>query len=274
MIVLRQSSLNSFETCAYLCMKEWGVIGQDPPREEDVRHTNKYADVGIVFHEVMEHWAQNKVKGISVELITLHDMLTEKFKTIPHELFKDEEDITKYFNSIHEQLDWCYERSYMITPISTELKFEIPDMFVGLPSVTGSIDRIDGDLSTRDVDIVDYKTGKVYTKRELIDNIQAYVYSEAFYRIHGFYPKRFIFMFTKWKKIKIIYINPEFLALGNSRVLAICAKMQQGMFEPSCINKYFCNHFCPKEVKDDCPRMGKNKKGWSNIGYESFEPEE
>lgn len=266
MLTVRQSSLNTFEKCMWKGFVEYGNIGQTGKSDEE-ELTNKYARVGIVFHEVMEHWGLNKMEGKSVKLTELHELLDSKLNNEDKTLFKNDEEIETFRNSLHEQLDWCYEKCICdtVSPLGVEVTFSLDNLLPGFLTTTGTIDRIDGNMKNKEIRLGDYKTGKVYTKKELSNNIQATLYSLAFYKMFGFLPKAFDFYFTKHKKVKTIQITPEFLKRGTERILDIWFKIEQGEFKPTCKNKYFCKNFCDS-IKE-CPKfnIAKQNNSWDNI---------
>lgn len=266
MITIRQSSLNCYERCMFKGFEEFGEVGALGKADEQ-ELTNKYARVGIVFHETMEIWGNNMMKGESVNLETLHKIIDKKMNEEDISLFKDETEKEGFRDSLHEQLDWAYEKCICdtVVPLGVEVSFSLKGLLPDFITCTGTIDRIDGDLSTKEIRLGDYKTGKVYTKKELSNNIQATLYSLAFYRMFGFLPKAFDFYFTKHKKVKTIMITPEFLKNGTERILDIWYKILSKDFRPTCENKYFCKNFC--DSYKECPKYKKVKtnNSWDNI---------
>lgn len=266
MITIRQSSLNCFEKCMFKGYEEFGAVGSLGKADEQ-ELTNKYARVGIVFHEVMEFWGNHAMKGESVNLETLHEMIDTKLNGEDITLFENETEIETYRTSLHEQLDWTYDRCLCntVVPLGVEVTFSFDDLLPDFITCTGTIDRIDGNIQNKEVRLGDYKTGKVYTKKELSNNIQATLYSLAFYRMFGFLPVAFDFYFTKHKKVKTIMITPEFLKNGTERILSIWYKILSGDKKPTCENKYFCKNFC--DSYKVCPKFKKAKTNtaWDNI---------
>lgn len=264
MYKVRQSMLNTYKQCPFMCLNEWGKFGEKEPYDTDEHPTNKYALTGIAFHETMEYWGNEKMRGVSLDLLNLHDDLTANFNKIPIDMFEDNLDKEEFFNSLHEQLDWVYENHLNIVPLAVELKFELEGLILGLPNCAGTIDRIQGDMTAQDVDLVDYKTGKVYYKPQLIDNVQACMYALAFKKMYGFYPKRFIFIFSKHKKVRTIEITDEFIEAGTTNIKSIWYHIANGDFNPPPhAPKFFCNNFC--QYKKICPRW-KKPKGWEQVG--------
>lgn len=269
--MLRQTILNSFETCPYATYKEFGTLTEPTERnDEEERYSNKYAAAGIALHEAMEYWGRDKMNGVNRTLIEVHDKLDERFNLIPVDLFKDKQDRDLFYNSVHEQATWLYEKSHLIKPVFVELEFEVENIYEDMPvGFTGTMDRADGSMENRDIDLIDYKSGKTYTKKELSSNMQAAIYAEAFFKMYGFYPKRFVFIFSKTKRIKVIHITKEFLDNAKARIKGLYIRMASGDYEPNNGNRYFCKHFC--QYIKECPAM--SKKSW-NVEYEVFNPEE
>ena len=268
MITLRQTILNDYETCPYSCMKKWGQAGEPPNLPEFSPATNKYAAVGTAIHETME-WLGQQV--FSQEL-NIHDKLDERFNLIDIDLFDGLDDRIEYYNSAHEQTGWLYEKFNGIKPLFTEKRFEMSELINGVPTVTGTMDRADGSIENKEVDLIDYKTGKVYTKKEMLSNIQATIYILAFFQEYHFFPKRFIFYFSKFKKTKTIMVTPEFLTAGTTRIRSIWLHMLNNDWGfPDKPNRYFCKHFC--SIQKECPKNAP-KTGWGGVEYEEHDEED
>lgn len=265
MLVLRQSILGDYEQCPRICLKNWGNYGElgecEANREE---YSNKYTSTGIALHEAMEWQGIELKKGIKHTRLELHDVFDVQFAKIPVTVFEDEEDKEKFYNSGHEQIDWLYDNFKEFTPILTEYNFNIDELFPGSPKFSGTVDRVDGNIYTQDVHLGDYKSGKVYTKKELASNMQAVIYVLAWKKMYGFLPKTFTFYFSKFAKIKEIQITEEFLEAGLERIKSNWLHIMNGDFDPPTRpNKFFCEHFC--KHKEDCPRHAK-PSGWEGIG--------
>lgn len=268
MLTMRQSAINTYEKCMYKGLIEWGDIGSTGRADEE-ELTNKYARVGIIFHEVMEYWGKNKLKDIDVPVDDLHKMLDTKLDEEDKDLFESEAEIEKYRVSLHEQLEWTKDACKLseIRPLGVEVTFNIDDIFTDFIKCTGTIDRIDGNMKEKRIRLGDYKTGKVYTKKELTNNIQATLYSLAFYKQFGFMPEAFDFYFTKFKKVKTIMITPEFIKEGTLRIMDIWYKIKLKQFEPNCSSVYFCKNFCDIYKRKECPKFKKtaHNNAWDNI---------
>lgn len=266
MQTIRQTILNSYKKCAYKCLLEWGEVGEVGKYEEEQNVGNKYSNCGIALHEVMEVAGQDLMRGVIPNLERMKADMEQKFYEVPDEMFDDGEDREKWFESLIEQIEWLHEQTcHSTSVIDVEKTFSIEDMFTDMPKFTGCIDRVEGNLEAKDVSLIDYKTGKVYTKNELNDNIQACIYSLAFFREYGFLPKEFIFYFSKHKKIKKIIITLDFINRVSADIIRIVAEMKANHYEPNCASLFFCRNFC--EFYNECPRHKRVKKeGWEALG--------
>ena len=198
------SCINTYETCGYKCLRQYNKIGEDKLEDDK----NFYGEFGALLHDLFDkHYKENLTKDKMVDMFysALNDLECE---------FPDgkKED---YINSALEQIDYFYDKYSIMIPIATEEEFE--DFYrdgISLPW-KGFIDRIDGNDKEKSVVISDYKTGRSskFTKRDLNDNVQATVYSLYYKQKYGFYPERFVFIFTKERKTKEIIINEAFIEI-------------------------------------------------------------
>lgn len=263
---LRMTMIGDMERCGHLCKVNWGSLGETGKVDKEGSTQNKYSAFGIIFHEVMEQHALAKMNGNNIPLEKLHEMLDEHLLTFDMELLDKPEEFEEWRESLHEQLDWGYHQATLehTNVIGSEVTFELDDLIPNTIPFTGTMDRIVGDLSKKEVSIEDWKTGKVYTKKELSNNVQATVYSLAFYKMFGFMPQEFVFYFTKHKKTKTIKITPEFIKKGTERILENYYKISNNEFAPNTSNKYFCKNFC--SINKECPTQKRvQKKGWENV---------
>lgn len=265
MLKIRQSMLASYSKCPYKCFLEWGEVGEQGKCETEESVGNKYNRTGIAFHEVMEYAGNKIIQGESITLFELIEEMIKQFDTIPTEMFDDEEDLKTRRESMVEQIEWTYENILQSKNfLKVECNFEVKNMFPEMPPFTGTIDVVSGKLKEQDVVLMDYKTGKVYTKNELNNNIQACIYSMAFYAEYGFLPKEFVFIFTKFKKIKRVPITLEYINRVSAEIVRIMYEIKNKNFEPNTKNKFFCKNFC--EFYTECPGHKKsNKQGWDAV---------
>jgi len=264
MYIIRQTALNDYLTCPHMCMHRWGKFGEVSPCDETEQEQNKYAAIGTAFHETMEKWGLQKKAGVQLSKEDLWQDLTVRVDAISSDLFDNEDEIEKFRDSLEKQLDWIYG-DLLGTPLAVEEKFENEELIEGLPGFSGTMDRIDGTVESRILTLKDYKTGKVYTKKQLANNIQATIYSLYVKKKYGFYPSHFVFLFSKFKKEKTVFITEDYINQNTEYIKEIWNNILNQNFNPlHNRSKFFCNNFC--NYKPNCIAYTKVPKGWENVG--------
>ena len=192
------------------------------------------------------------------------DLMYKEADLISSDLFDNEDEIEKFRDSLEKQLDWIYG-DLLGTPLAVEEKFENEELIEGLPGFSGTMDRIDGTVESRILTLKDYKTGKVYTKKQLANNIQATIYSLYVKKKYGFYPSHFVFLFSKFKKEKTVFITEDYINQNTEYIKEIWNNILNQNFNPlHNRSKFFCNNFC--NYKPNCIAYTKVPKGWENVG--------
>lgn len=263
--------LNNYEKCAFMGKYLWDECGTGRGYAEDNETKSKYTEVGIVFHEVMEEYQKQHKQGNKMSLDELHMLIDSKLDKVEDELFEDLDEKENYRISLHEQMNWLYTEQndiFETVPFGIEQDFNIDLEIDGikLPFV-GCIDRVDL-VEGKTIHLKDWKTGRVYTKKELASNMQACVYSLAIYKIYGVLPEEFSFYFTKFHKVKTIKITPLFIETALKRIKANYDIMMAEVQQPNDKNKFFCKHFCEVYKQKGCPNFRYAKKqnnGWDNV---------
>lgn len=248
------SCIGTYETCGYKCLRQYNKLGEDKLEDDK----NFYGEYGALLHDLFDKFYKLPEY---MEKSTMIDLFYSAISDLECE-FPDGKK-GEYIESALEQIDYFYERYADMTPIATEEEFE--DFYiegVALPW-KGFIDRIDGNIKEGSVVISDYKTGRSskFTKRELSDNIQATVYALYFKEKYGFYPEKFVFIFTKERKTKEIAIDEEFIKRGLERIRRNINLITSGIFVPEAKGgKHFCKNFC--KYFAECPKYIKSNDGW------------
>lgn len=267
MLVIRQSLIRDYEMCPHMCLKLWGKFGDpDPEFRESDDVLNKYASCGTALHTVMDEWAKATKGGAVYTLEYGKEKVISLIEDISIDLFESKEDKEEWKDKMVEQLEWIWGIYCTSPPLYSELNFHLEDLIPGLPPVEGTIDRIDGSLRLKKLTAFDYKTGKQYTKKELLSNVQATLYALAIERMFGFRPEEFIFIFSKTRREKVIPITQDFIDRGLERIKAVWYKIEQNDFSiPNKVkSKFFCENFCP--VHSTCPKWNKVKpEGWEGV---------
>ena len=246
------SCLGTYETCGYKCLRQYNKLGEDKLEDDK----NFYGEFGALMHDLFDRYYKDNLTREQMS-----DMFFNRVLDMECEFPDGKKE--KYLTEAQEQFDYFYEKYAIMNPIATEMEFD--EFYIdGVPlHFKGFIDRIDGSIEEEEVTLADYKTGSSskFTKRELNDNIQATVYALWFKKEYGFYPKRFIFIFTKERKTKEIEINEAFIERGLQRIKRITNAIQEGIFLPVAKGgKYFCKNFC--KYFDECPKYIKSNDGW------------
>lgn len=248
------SCLNTYENCSYSCKLQYNVMGEDKLCDD----TNFYGEFGALLHDLFD-------KYYKMENYTRLTMLSDFYSGVA-QLKCEFPDGKKqdYIESALEQIDYFYDKYADIKPIATEQEFD--EFFIeDVPlHFKGFIDRIDGSIEEQEVVLSDYKTGRSskFTKREMEDNVQATVYALWFKHKYGFYPTRFVFIFTKERRTKEITINELFIQRGLERIKRITKAIEDGIFVPEAKGGvYFCKNFC--NFYTECPKFEKKTgSGW------------
>lgn len=261
---IRQTIINDYYLCGYKALLNWGAVGEVGKYELEENPQNKYSATGIAIHETMETWGTNKMANVYFDTAEYHGLLDHNIdKLCTDELFEEGEKET-FRISLHEQLDWLMEQTNSSEILAVEWQFEVNGIFDGVNEpIFGTVDRIDGNLEAKRVSLIDYKSGKTFTKKKLSTNVQALFYSLAFNAMYGFLPETFVFYFSKHRKKQIIYITEEFLNRAAAEFLSAYYKMAEGEYVTKGIdgkepNKFFCQNFC--EHYKECPRYKKARK--------------
>lgn len=222
---------------------------------------NFYGEFGALLHDLFDmfyNYAEYMEKSTMIDLF--HSKVSDMQYEFPDGKKGD------YLNSALEQIDYFYEKYADMKPISTEEEFD--EFFIeGVPlHFKGFIDRIDGSIEEGEVVLSDYKTGRSskFTKNELRDNIQATVYALWFKEQYGFYPSKFVFIFTKERRTKEIAINEAFIERGLQRIRRVVKGIEDGVFIPEAKGgKFFCKNFC--NFYAECPKYERKSEGGWNL---------
>ena len=254
-MILRQSVLASYEKCPFMCLKTWGDLNAHDGRfENNDDKGNKYSLEGIAFHKTMQFWGDEKITGRTAELDELGNIFKDEFVKIPRNQFTSADEIRVDYLALRNQIKWVYDNHCFATPIAVEKDFVVK-IAADLPMFSGTIDRID---NSDGLHVIDYKTGKKYTKKELKDNIQAGTYAIACRELYGEYPVDISFIFSKEQKVKTIKVTEQFITDSLSRIRQSYYKIVNNQYPPNYrIGSFFCDHFCI--CKSECPRYSVKK---------------
>lgn len=267
MLKYRMSALNEYETCPYKCMETYGKIGEEPNQSEG----NFYSHVGTILHECFEHYGREQIEGRFCSIGDLMQILNAKMVDFPYPYPSGNLKPFEWNELMREQLVWTYENHLLNTQFhDVEHKFDDLKLLDTTDlCFSGTIDVIR--KNDRGYVLEDYKTGRVYTKKEIQSNMQSCIYALACKEMFGELPYKFRFIFTKFKKVIEIDITPEQINRALNRINLNIERIEKGLFEPNTSNQYFCKNFCNSET---CPSKKKKKKeeeytdvstGWGGV---------
>lgn len=267
---IRQSMLNDYLQCPHMCFHRWGRYGEvEPPGSfvgaEEFSDTNKYASVGTAIHSVMEEWGKKRQQGIDLSVIDLQNHVLREIKNIPDALFDNMADRMQFAQSATNQIAWLKENHCLTVPKHLELTFTDTILIPGELPFAGTIDRVDGEPERRLVKLIDYKSGKTYTKKQLQNNVQVGIYCLWWKSQYGFLPSEFVFLFSKFSKEKVVLIDEDYINNSVRVISDIMRAIKQNAFNPPYSrNKHFCSNFC--KFKSVCVAYKKSPEGWENVG--------
>lgn len=248
---IRQSMLNSYKECPYKCKCEFGTLTSAPLF---IREDNGfYAELGILVHELLEVAQQDK----SITLDDLYNKFMELYnvRVIGEPVGKKNRG--DYLNIAYEMLEYYFLHYGEITPKLVEWNFSDLEIEGIEHLFTGTMDRVTT-TGDEEVHLWDWKTGSSskYTKADLQGNIQATIYTLAYYNKFKVMPKTFNFVFLQERRVKTVIITPQVLQNGIERITTIIKEMEVSEFNPNPKGgQFFCKNFC--DFIKNCPRYAK-----------------
>jgi len=224
---LSASKLNTFFTCElqYYAKYELGI--KDPPGEP--------AKFGSAFHKIMETIVNTKKCPDIVAVAKEFDVITRT------------DDLVKLTKS-------TLQNGYLSNAKNikaVEIGFDLPIKNRPTTNVRGFIDRLDLELDKNYATVIDIKTGShPFTKKELVDNIQAKVYALATKRLYPEITKLdMIFWFVKSQKRQLVEFDKYKIDAFEDELTNIADKIDKIVTPCPTENKYckYCVYFsqCP-----------------------------
>ena len=224
--------------------------------------TNHWAEIGKCMHSVFEFWGRERIKNKNVTTSDLLKVLEEKFP--PENVFKNQIEYEDWKHTTKKMCDTFLDNNYDLKPLFVELELK-QKLIDGLPPFITIIDRIDGQLDKpEDWSVIDYKTGSVYSKKKLVNNLQLSIYALAIEKEFGKIPENFEFYFVKHNKKRSIALTPKDLQNAITKIKSIWDDIQNGIFPRNNSNKYFCTKFCNYHKSGHCKAFSKK---WGSISY-------
>ena len=179
---LSSSAIGTYETCPmkYLFRYSWGVRGGPNPQTQfgNMMHTT-----------IKEFVAEVRKRGKSVPLDEVFAIFDREWTSAG---FPDEYQEEEYRKAGREQLEAFY-RAYIAAPadvVYQEKPFELPLEHEIV--VTGRMDQVNR-AGKREVEIIDYKTGRVRDAKKAAADLQLGIYALAAREVLDLEPSRLVF---------------------------------------------------------------------------------
>lgn len=187
--VIRRSHIELYRKCPYSFYLEV-IKGQASP------HTI-YTQLGVDLHDLFDEHANQDVKMVHGEMIS---RFVDVWSTYTDELF-DDVDRNKMWLRAMTSIDTFYSIAQNLprTPYVTEEKIQF-SVGEGLPQVSITMDRVDEVAG--ELELLDWKTGKVMVGKNLCYDMQAPLYIHAV-RTHYKKPvRKFTFYYVNENKFR------------------------------------------------------------------------
>ena len=237
---LSASAINLFITCPTSFYLKY-VLGLD---SDDTDLT--YANYGTLVHNINENIANGKYFFVD-------DAIQEYVEGFPSTGMPHDGYFREGILGIEKHWEFCENPEIDI--IGAEVRFNTK-AFEHIPPFFGFIDLVyrnaNGDLVVRD-----YKTGKPYDEKKIMNQIQPYFYSEACLYLFGEHPKYFEFQFPRFDEVRTVVIDDEFMEFNRLKIQGIWKQIENTTLKANW-NPFFCQHFC--SCRSSCP-LWSNKKG-------------
>lgn len=246
--VIRRSHIEEYKQCPY-------AFYLDVIKGVETKG-NKWTETGILLHELFDKYSH--VDNIMETKDDLKNEFLEGFIKLNEDLFTNEYDKKEML----ERGLVCIDNfiKYQIVapkPFSTEEKFII-NIDNNLPKVQVTIDRINK-LENGEIEIVDYKTGKVHVGQKLKTDLQPPLYILGVREKYKVLPQRFKLLFLNEDKERVYekidedkYVckvnkNEYEISLQESirEVKTIFGRITRGNFNiPQNVSTWQCERMC------------------------------
>lgn len=221
---LSYSQINTFEICP-LQYKYKYILRIPVPQSAAV-------SFGNAMHQTLRDFYKALKEGAKLKLDNLHEILenhwsSEGFENKMHEQKRKEEGkaaLSKYYKNYHDEKK---------LPIFLEYPFKIKleNLTIG-----GYIDRIDK-LSDNKVEIIDYKTGKVYGENQMKNDLQLTIYALAISQPailnKSLDQQRLSFYFFETGEKKTTQRGKKEVTNAKKEIVGTAEKINQSNFEPT-----------------------------------------
>jgi RecB family exonuclease len=247
------SRFDSYMTCPYMFYNQY--ILNTISKEDS---NNKYNVIGNLLHKIFDKWSQ--IRPLNEELIALE--YTNAFDSIDRKLFDDDYEFNT-LKTLHTTTlsNWIRHEETMQVPRTSEQEIEFNIDGIDVP-IKAILDRIEDNY-----DLLDYKTGKVYSSDKLENNLQMAIYALAIKHKYGVLPKKITLYFPQFDAERVFeniigdtYVcnvkrggTYSFTLTDRINTMqSIYTKMKKGIYPLSTQNSYFCSKFCAVGLTKQC----------------------
>jgi DNA helicase-2/ATP-dependent DNA helicase PcrA len=236
---LSPSAIECYRRCPaqYLFEKVWSVDGE--PKAT--------LTFGRVMHQTIKRFVNELRKGNRIGFDEVERLFGTEWS---EQGYEDEYQMEEYRKEGLEQLRAFYASILQATPdiLEQEKGFELPleDNVI----VQGRFDQINaiGDRTSRDVEIIDYKTGRPKEEKVANKDLQLSIYAIAAREIFDWNPVRLAFHYLQNNLVQITTREKKELDEAEKTVLETAANIRSGSFAAKA---GFCCRSCA--YKSICP---------------------
>lgn len=237
---LSHSQVEAYERCPYGYYLQYVIRLKPPP--------SHYLAFGSLIHEILELDAISQKNGEGkLPVFTLLRLYKERWK--PQEMAFPDQATEQEYLALGRKMLMAYAKRPPEEILEVEYGFEL-DLGIGVP-IIGFIDKVirqDGRLK-----LVDYKTGKTYTKEKLERADQLALYSLA---AEALWPDEqqpivaYDFLADKEYEVPI---TDEVAWVVVDRFAAAAQAIQAKRFQRSCQESFWCRRVCSYGRYGLCP---------------------
>lgn len=245
---ITRSMIELYKTCPYQFYLRYI---KELPEEEGI-----YALLGTILHNLFDLYSRREIESEE----KLYEMFREQYNAIEDKKFETPAQREKLYTKGKTAIkNYLNEEAMMPYPLATESEI-FATIDESVPQVKVLIDRINGSETSPDqLEIVDYKTGKIHVGQKLHNDLQPPMYAWALREKYGFLPKRFKLLFLSEEKVRIYELIDDDTYVCTVRkkeyrvsitdtireIKTIWARIKRGEFGiPDKINSYTCEKMC------------------------------
>jgi DNA helicase-2/ATP-dependent DNA helicase PcrA len=234
-LTLSPSAVSGYRTCPqqYLFSRSWRL--REGPKA--------VLSFGSVMHTTIKRFVDQLRKGVKLPFDDVARILDTEWTSAG---FEDDYQEQGYKQEGLEQLRVFYT-SILATPsqvLELEKSFELP--LANNVTITGRMDQVNS-LGGKDVEIIDYKTGKPKKDADAKRDLQLSLYALAAKEIFEWNPVRLVFHYLQNNQIQVTTRDAKQLEEAQAIVLEAADDIRAGQFPPnpgfvcrSCAYKPIC----------------------------------